>query len=142
VAKLENNWRQKSLEALENNNWGDAANAPTNLVKRCIELSKVPVGNFTTSDLRLMIGQKFGLQFLIPLALEKLQDDVFLEADFYEGDLLSNILNVDTSFWNDNESIWTALSKLINDKQQELADRKIVTTKFDNAKFVAKKGSH
>ena len=39
-----------------------------------------------------MISQKIGLQILIPLALEKLQDDIFIETDFYYRDLLSNIL--------------------------------------------------
>ena len=111
MAKLANNWRQKSLEALENHNWGDSTDAPTNLVKRCIELSKVPLDNFTISDLRLMIGQKFALQFLIPLALETLHNDIFIEADFYEGDLLSNILDIDTSFWNDNQNYWAELNK-------------------------------
>ena len=57
--KLKNNWRQKSLEILENQNWADPAIAPTNLVKRCIELRKIPIDNFSLSDLRLMIGQHF-----------------------------------------------------------------------------------
>ncbi|SRR6266498_5163152 len=59
--KVDNKWRQKSLEELERQDWGDPAAAPTNLVKRCIELSKVPVDRFTMSDLRLMIGQQFSV---------------------------------------------------------------------------------
>ena len=134
--------RQQSLETLENRSWGDASEAPTNLVKRCIQLSKIPIADFSPSDLRLMIGQQFGLPYLIPLALEKLQENIFIDADFYKGDLLSNILNVDTSFWNDNENFWTQLNNLINDKRQQLADMKILTTKFDNAKFGETKGCH
>ena len=42
-----------------------------------------------------MIGQKFGLDYLIPIAVEKIQKDIFIEADFYEGDLLENILKID-----------------------------------------------
>jgi hypothetical protein len=140
--KLKNNWRYKSLETLENQSWGDSLNAPTNLVRRCIELTKIPIADFSLSDLRIMIGQQIGLPFLVPLALEKLQGDIFIEADFYEGDLLSNILNVDTSFWNDNENYWTQLNNLIRDKQQQLADMKISTAKFDNAKFRQTKGCH
>jgi hypothetical protein len=45
--KTKKRWRHQSLETLENHYWGDPATAPTNLVKRCIELSKVPVDNFT-----------------------------------------------------------------------------------------------
>ena len=83
MSKLTNSWRQKSLETLENHNWGNPANAPTNLVKRCIEMSKVSVDNFTLGDLRVMIGQKFGLKYLIPLAIEKLQDNIFVDAELY-----------------------------------------------------------
>lgn len=131
--KLEKDWRQKSLEALEKQDWGDPTTAPTNLVKRCIELSKVAVDTFTLSDLRLMIGQQFGLPFLIPIALEKLQDDVFVEADYYDGDLLSNVLDIDAQFWEDNQNYWTQLHALIGDKRQELTAKKISTTKFDSA---------
>lgn len=106
MAKSLNHLRQQSLETLENQSWGDTSDAPTNLVRRCIELSKIPIADFSSSDLRLMIGQQFGLPYLIPLALEKLQENIFIETDFYEGDLLSNVLNVDTSFWNDNENFF------------------------------------
>lgn len=130
--RLKSDWRHKSLEALEQQDWGDPATAPTNLVKRCIELSKVPVETFTLGCLRLMIGQQFGLPYLVPIALEKLEDDMFVEADYHEGDLLSNILNVDTEFWRDNRNYWAQLNQLIRDKRQELTDRRISTAKFDS----------
>ena len=66
--------------------------------------------------------------------MEKLQDNILLEADFYEGDLLSNILNVDISFWKDNKDYWTKLNDLINDKRQQLDEMKISTKQFDDAK--------
>ena len=133
--KLENNWRQQSLETLENHYWGDTATAASNLVKRCIELSTVPLDNFTFGDLRIMIGQKFGLQYLIPLAIEKLENNIFVDAEFYEGDLLESVLKVDTSFWNDNENLWNKLNSLIKDKRQEMKEMEIVSTNFDNSKF-------
>jgi len=83
--KLKNNWQQKSLEVLENHQWGDSSTAPTKLVERCIKLSKIPIDNFSLGDLRIMIGQKFGLDYLIPLALEKIQKNIFVEADLYEN---------------------------------------------------------
>ena len=134
IMKTKNSWRHKSLETLENHYWGDPADAPTNLVKRCIELSKVPVQNFSLGDLRVMIGQKFGLQYLVPLAIEKLQDNIFVDAELYEGDLLENVLKIDTSFWKNHEDCWTQLNELIKDKRKEIAELDIVTTDFDNLK--------
>ncbi|MEO6233297.1 MAG: contact-dependent growth inhibition system immunity protein [Ferruginibacter sp.] len=137
--KLKNSWRQQSIETLENHNWGDPATAPTNLVKRCIELSRVPVGNFTFGDLRVMIGQKFGLQYLIPLAIEKLEDNIFVDAELYEGDLLEDVLKIDTSFWDNNENYWTQLNNLIKDKRQEIKEMGITSTNFENSKFADSK---
>ena len=132
--KTKNGWRHQSLETLENHYWGDLATAPTNLVKRCIELSKVPVDNFTLGDLRVMIGQKFGLQYLIPLAIEKLQDNIFVDAELYQGDLLENVLKMDTSFWENNKDCWTQLNEIIKDKRREIAEMDIATANFDNLK--------
>lgn len=131
--KLKKDWRRKSLEALEKQDWGDPVTAPTNLVKHCIELTKVPIDTFTLSDLRLMIGQQFGLPYLIPIAIERLQDNILVEADYYEGDLLSNVLDVDAEFWRANQSYWTQINHLISDKRQELVEMKISATKFDRA---------
>ena len=89
--KLENNWRQKTLENLEKDFWGKP-DFDSHLVTRCYELRKLPLDNFTTEDLRIMIGQEIGLDYLIPLAIEVLTIDLFAEGDFFEGDLLKNVL--------------------------------------------------
>lgn len=123
-------WQHKTLEELETQDWRKPSDAPTNLVKRCIELSKIPVNTFSLSDLRLMIGQGFGLSYLIPLALGKLKENIFIEADFYEGDLLSNVLNIDPEFWSENRNYWAQLNRLISDKSAELIARNISTRKF------------
>jgi hypothetical protein len=54
--KVPNNWQHKPLEKPENNGWGNATEAPTNLIKSCIELAQTPLEKFTVSDLRIMIG--------------------------------------------------------------------------------------
>ena len=98
IMETKNSWRYQSLQALENHYWGDPLNAPTTLVKRCIELSKVSVDRLLSGDLRVMIGQKIRLQYLIPLAIQKFQKDIFVDAELYKGDLLEIVLRIDTSF--------------------------------------------
>jgi hypothetical protein len=46
-----------------------------------------------------MIGQDIGLEYLIPLALERLRADPYAEGDCYPGDLLVNVLGSDAGFW-------------------------------------------
>ncbi len=98
----DSNWKLQTIEMLERHNYGNADQAPTPMVKRCLELCRTPLINFTIEDLRLMIGQGFALPYLIPLAIEYLSDNLFAEGDYYPGDLLKNVLLIDTAFWKEN----------------------------------------
>lgn len=128
---FENNWRQKTIENLEKKNFGNPNEAPTKMVKRCLELCKTPLEQFSVEDLRLMIGQDFSLRYLIPLAIEHLQVDIFIEGDYYPGDLLKNVLLVDKGFWLENEKLWTQINNLIENRRTEIATQKIPTSSFD-----------
>ncbi|MFZ2863768.1 MAG: contact-dependent growth inhibition system immunity protein [Ignavibacteriaceae bacterium] len=135
MIKLENNWRQKSLESLEKNTWtAPSSDEGSYLIKTCNSLRKKQLQDFTTEDLRIMIGQEIGLYFLIPLAIETLTDNLFAEGDMYEGDLLKNVLDVDTKFWDDNKNYWQQLNDLIKDRRQEIKEMKFDISKFDNCK--------
>lgn len=130
--KLENNWRQKTLENLEKDFWGKP-DYDSHLVKRCHELRKLPLDNFITEELRIMIGQQISLDYLIPLALEVLTIDLFAEGDFFEGDLLKNVLAIKTGFWDSNKNYWLTLDNLIKDRRSEIDTYKFDTTNFDKS---------
>lgn len=133
--KFENNWRQKSLESLEKKTWPElSSDNDSYLIKTCNSLRKKQVQDFTTEDLRIMIGQEIGLYFLMPLAIETLTDNLFAEGDYYEGDLLKSVLDVNTQFWDDNKDYWQQLSELIRNKRQEIKEMKFDLSKFDNCK--------
>jgi hypothetical protein len=106
--RLEKNWQTKTIEDLENNYWQDTT-FPTKLVERCHELRKIQLDKFLTEDLRIMIGQQIGLDYLIPLAIETLAKDLFAEEDFYPGDLLQNILQVEIKFWENHKEYWVQI---------------------------------
>jgi len=90
--------RSKSLQQLEGEDWGEPT-YHSHLVKECHRLRRVPLCDFTVEDLRIMIGQSIGLEYLVPLALERLQADPYAEGDYYPGDLLVNVLRSDARFW-------------------------------------------
>lgn len=83
--------RSKTLEQLEGEFWG-ASTFGSHLVITCHQLRQKPIGEFSVENLRTMIDQKFSLEWLMPLALEKLKVDPMVEGDFYEGDLLNSCL--------------------------------------------------
>ena len=130
--KPENNWQQKTLDYLEKNNWSSSA-YDSHLIKRCHELRKLPLDNFTTEDLRIMLGQQIALDYLIPLALEVLTINLFAEGDFFEGDLLKTVLAIKTDFWDNNKNYWMDLNNLIKGRRSEIDVRNFDITNFDKS---------
>ena len=74
---------------------GDPGPGATGMMKECYRLCGVPLGQLQPGDLRLLIGQGIGLRWLVPLALAALEEDPLVEADYYPGDLLLNVLRAD-----------------------------------------------
>ncbi|HEY4328020.1 MAG TPA: contact-dependent growth inhibition system immunity protein [Mucilaginibacter sp.] len=130
--KLENNWQYKTIESLEKIEWPHF-DGDSRLIRRTKELRKIPLNAFTTEDLRTMIGERIGLDYLIPLALQILNTELFAEGDFFPGDLLKNVLAIDTVFWTDNRDHWLTLYNLINHRRNEIAKEKFSTADFDKA---------
>lgn len=114
-----NNWRNKTIQALEKRDFGNPAEAPTPLAKRCLELVKKPLNEFSVEDLRLMIGQGFSLNHLIPLAFDFLKKDLLTEGDLYPGDLLKSVQSVDETFWVSNPKWRKELDELIDGKKDK-----------------------
>lgn len=88
----------QTLDELEGCEWGPPEFS-SHLVTTCHRLRKKPIGEFSLGDLRIMIGQNIGLQFLTPLALQALSEDPLVEADFFPGDLLCAVLGLPREYW-------------------------------------------
>lgn len=70
-----------TLEELESEVW-PAPDFDSHLVVTCHQLRKKPIEDFTTEDLRIMIGQNIGLQFLMPQAITVLEGNPLADGDF------------------------------------------------------------
>lgn len=104
--------RTKTLTEIEGDEWGEPE-FHSSLVIRCHELRKKSLNEFTIEDLRLLIGQNFSLDYLIPIALEYLKDDLLAEGMYYPGDLLYNVLSIKHHFWLDNEDLKCEMDQLL-----------------------------
>jgi hypothetical protein len=88
----------KSLEELENGKW-NKPDFDSNLAKECHRLWSVPVSELSVENLRMLIGQTIGLEFLVPVALDILAVNPLAEGAMYKGDLLANVAAIPESFW-------------------------------------------
>lgn len=111
--KLENNWLSETLESLEKDVWGEPE-YNSHLVTTCHRLRKKALNDFETEDLRIMIGQNIGLRYLIPLALDKLDENILADGDLYEGDLLQAVLKSDKEYWKTEKGNWKRMCGIFN----------------------------
>lgn len=97
-----------TLDALEGT-WPKPDEGATFLVRRCHELRRTEVTELTVEDLRILIGQRIGLRWLVPLAIERLENDPLASGDLYEGDLFASLAGVADSFWATDTTSWLRL---------------------------------
>jgi CDI immunity proteins len=135
---MKDNLRYATLEQLENDFWKENE-YESSLVKRCHALRKVVLNKFSIDDLRVMIGQEIGLKYLVPIALEKLEINLFAEGNYYEGDLLKQLLEINTAFWDENKEHYLSFYALIKDRRSEIVKRKFSLENMDKCKFTKEK---
>jgi hypothetical protein len=89
----------KSIEQIENEFWGDAPKEATGLILKVHSLRKKKISELEPEDIRILIGQNIALETLIPLAITLLKENLFIECDYYEGDLLKSVLTSERNYW-------------------------------------------
>jgi hypothetical protein len=85
----------------------------TCLMRKCKELRSKRLVDFSIENLRIMIGQKSGIKYLVPVALEKLEENILVQGDFFPGDLLTNVLRINKDFWEQEPKLYKQLKKLV-----------------------------
>jgi hypothetical protein len=101
---------------------------------RSYRLFHLPIVDFSDDDIRFMIIQGFGIDYLVPIAMERLSGDLLLETCYYEGDLLKAVLTIPYKYWELNTDRQKEMAQLLNTNQQRIkslnptynADRELI----------------
>lgn len=115
---MKKNSMELSLEELENDFWGEPRYT-SHLVRTCHELRKVPLKNLTVENLRMLIGQKIGLEYFVIIALGILEENPLCSGDYYNGDLLSVVLKIEKNYWRENNELLVRLSDIMDKLKHE-----------------------
>ncbi len=102
----------RTLEELDGERWGEPAFG-SYVVRTCHALRRKPLKTLTDEELRLAVGQGIGLEWLVPLMLQRLAENPFLAGDYYEGDLLASLALVPSSYWAEHPAEKTVLETKI-----------------------------
>ncbi|MBI2431936.1 MAG: hypothetical protein HYV26_03610 [Candidatus Hydrogenedentes bacterium] len=82
-----------------------------------------PVRRLTPAELWYLIGHDLGLEHLVPLALEKLEDDPLMQAHTYPGDLLVVLMEARPAFWREQHALWLEVIGLLEAAIQTIQAR-------------------
>lgn len=104
----------KSLEELENRRWCKP-DFDSKLANECQRLWMVPISQLSVENLRMLIGQKIGLEFLVPVALDVLARNPLAEGSMYKGDLLASIAAIPDNFWANHPELNNQVVEIRND---------------------------
>jgi hypothetical protein len=110
---------KESLEELEKDVWPPPDESATGLIKRAHILRKKSINDFTHADYRFMITQQMGTTYFLPNALKILVDEPFIESEYYPGDLLASVLNVQNDLLDANQNTASALAMMLNETRSE-----------------------
>jgi hypothetical protein len=113
-------WRYKSLEQLENRKWEPTVAANSGLAQKCLALTKTPLVKLTANELSMLISQGYNPEYLVPLALEILNNDILITAGLYPGDLLKSVLDVPSAFWEQHPDLHGKLLDLMQARKDEV----------------------
>jgi CDI immunity proteins len=111
----------QTIEELENDFWPEPSAYPTGLIKDVHSIRKKKLVEMDSNDVRLLISQNIGLEYLIPKAIKILRVNVLEDALYYPGDLLTAVLSIKNEYWIEHTLEKEDVTKLIFDSKVSIS---------------------
>lgn len=111
----------KSIEELEQIVWS-APILQSYVVRTCFDLRRKPLRDLINEELRVGLEQQVGVEYLVPLAIKRLEPEPLLEARLYRGDLLQSLLDVPNSYWVCNPDLQRKAGRIATTAMHQAAD--------------------
>ena len=112
--------REKSIQELENDFWPDQKEYPTGLVERCHRYRKIKIKDLQIHQIITLLIQDIGSDYLMPLVLERMDNDISEEDDFDGSSFLESIDFFSDEIFKRNPEMYKATLELLERKQTEI----------------------
>lgn len=115
----------KSISQLEGWKWKNEIPTRTThggIECRFYDLHNQPISELNLSDIRFLIGQNSGLEYLVPIAISILKEEIFLEVEYYPGDLLCTLflINNEPNYWKSHSKEKLELLDLYKEQKKNI----------------------
>lgn len=112
----------KSLIELEPEQWDPDSLSPLQ-AQMALKLAGKPLRKLAPPELEALIAENLGLPFLVPLAVERLREEPFLQAARHPGDLLTTVMEVDLRFWLERYDLWLTMIEILEEAVRQINAR-------------------
>lgn len=85
----------------------------TYVLRTAARAMRLPLKDLSAEEIRLLIGQKVGLRYLLPLAIEILRKNPLKQACLYPGDLLGVCRRLEPADWHENPAELRAFQNIL-----------------------------
>ncbi|MCK0137423.1 contact-dependent growth inhibition system immunity protein [Arenibacter sp. S6351L] len=127
---MEPKFYKKSIKQLEKDYSTDPSEFPTGLVENCYKYRKIPIEDLNIEQLRLLISQKIGIEYLIGIVLKTLERNAIAEGNLYEGDLLIAVSKIPSEFWKENKKEFGIFKRIVT-RNSELIKNELGEKEFN-----------
>lgn len=144
ILKEDHNFFSQTLSDMLHKEWRDEIPYDdSSVVQHMYYLFHTPARRWTVEDYRYLVGQKTRLDIILPKVFEILQHDIKVSGDFYDGDLLNSVLQINADFWEQHKDLYNTACMLIKNNMDKLSKTEYYSDKElleDATAFLAMKG--
>lgn len=112
------------------------------IVYRCYVLTQKPIKDLSPADIYFLITQECGLPYLVPMALDLLQNDFYAEMEDFKGDLALALVQISDDnkydYWPNHPTEKTRLCEMYKTNQQNMEEALDVSVSWHIIKKIRK----
>ena len=124
-------YNNKSIEELSGISLGED-NYGSYVVGTATKAVKKPVGELSAEEIRLLIGQRIGVKYLLHRAVLILDKEPLIMTSVFMGDLMMELLRLETEEWSENELDHLLFKRVVSKHKLALLSALHPTELLDN----------
>ncbi len=105
----------------------DLTGSEAGFIQKIHSVRKKWLRDFTPDEIRVCLAQEIGVAFLVPKALSILNDNPWIEAEYYEGDLLKTCIDVPDDYWKDKNEEKDLMKEVLLTAHRQVTNGKVST---------------
>ncbi|AEV33836.1 hypothetical protein Oweho_2878 [Owenweeksia hongkongensis DSM 17368] len=112
--------QEKSIQELENDFWPDLNQYIAGLVERCHRYRKIKLKDLQIHQIKTLLIQDIGSEYLMPIVLERMEYDISEEDDYDGSSFIESIDLFSGEIFKRNPELHKATLDLLERKQKEI----------------------